>query len=127
MMTNRDIKFELGKIVLAAEINKPNVDSSQLLNFVYNWIIEEPEVDIDVPKTEYDEEPIRNVVTQIRKSEYWPKYANRLENIFIANNIKTVGDLLRLGRTGFMNTQLVGRGSLHSVDEALENLGIKGW
>ena len=127
MMTYRDIKFELGKIVLAAEVNKPNVDSSQLLNFVYNWIIEEPEVEVDVPKTEYDEEPIRNVVAQIRKSEYWPKYANRLESIFIANNIKTVGDLLRLGRTRFMNTQLVGRGSLRSVDEALENLGIKGW
>ena len=126
-MTNRDIKFELGKIVLAAEVNKPNVDSSQLLNFVYNWIIEEPEVEVDVPKTEYDDEPIRNVVAQIRKSEYWSNYANRLEGIFIANNIKTVGDLLRLGRTGFMNTQLVGRGSLRSVDEALENLGIKGW
>ena len=127
MMTNRDIKFELGKIVLAAEVNKPNVDSSQLLNFVYNWIIEEPKVEVDVPKTEYDDEPIRNVVAQIRKSEYWPKYANRLESIFIANNIKTIGDLLRLGRTRFMNTQLVGRGSLLSVDEALENLGIKGW
>lgn len=127
MMTNRDIKFELGKIVLAAEVNKPNVDSSRLLDFVYNWIIEEPEVEVDVPKTEYDDEPIRNVVAQIRKSEYWPKYANRLESIFITNNIKTVGDLLRLGRTGFMNTQLVGRGSLRSVDEALENLGIKGW
>ena len=127
MMTNRDIKFELGKIVLAAEVNKPNVDSSQLLNFVYNWIIEEPDVEVDVPKTEYDDEPIRNVVAQIRKSEYWPKYANRLESTFIANNIKTIGDLLRLGRTGFMNTQLVGRGSLRSVDEALENLGIKGW
>lgn len=126
-MTNRDIKFELGKIVLAAEVNKPNVDSSQLLNFVYNWIIEEPEVEVDVPKTEYDDEPIRNVVAQIRKSEYWSNYARRLENTFIANNIKTVGDLLRLGRTGFMNTQLVGRGSLLSVDEALENLGIKGW
>ena len=127
MMTNRDIKFELGKIVLAAEVNKPNVDSSQLLNFVYNWIIEESEVDIDVPKTEYDDEPIINVVAQIRKSEHWHNYANRLEGTFIANNIKTVGDLLRLGRTGFMNTQLVGRGSLLSVDEALENLGIKGW
>ena len=126
-MTNRDIKFELGKIVLAAEVNKPNVDSSQLLNFVYNWIIEEPEGEVDVPKTEYDDESIKNVVTQIRKSEYWSNYARRLESIFIANNIKTVGDLLRLGRTGFMNTQLVGRGSLLSVDEALENLGIKGW
>jgi hypothetical protein len=126
-MTNRDIKFELGKLTLANSSGMPRETFMEFLKNVYDWIIEEPDVEVDVPKTEYDDEPIRNVVAQIRKSEYWPKYANRLESIFITNNIKTVGDLLRLGRTGFMNTQLVGRGSLLSVDEALENLGIKGW
>jgi hypothetical protein len=39
-----------------------------------------------------------------------------------------VGDLLKIGRSGFLKYRNVGKGSISRIDDALEKLyGIKNW
>ena len=72
--------------------------------------------------------PIAAVTTHIENTWRVGGYGAKLSRIFKDNDIKTVGDLLNLGRDKFRKIRNVGCGSLTRIDEALEDLyEIKGW
>ena len=72
--------------------------------------------------------PVAVIISHIGCREYHTGYGVRLEKIFQMNDIKTVGDLLRIGRRNFRKYRSVGGGSISRIDDALEDLyNIKGW
>ncbi len=72
--------------------------------------------------------PIEVITGHIERSGYDPGYSVRLGKLFAANDIKKVGDLLRITRRQFKKYRSVGGGSLSRIDKALEELyDIKGW
>ena len=72
--------------------------------------------------------PIEVIAGHIERSGYDPGYSVRLGKLFAANDIKKVGDLLRIGRRDFKKYRSVGGGSITRIDDALEDLyDIKGW
>lgn len=75
-----------------------------------------------------DSAPVSAITNRIGTMKYDPGYRVKLEKIFWLNDIKTVGDLLRIGSRDFRRYRSVGAGSLTRIDEALEDLyDIKGW
>ena len=122
-MTNREIKFELAKIALVQCVS---IDS---IKEMYEWIIEEPEVEEEtIDKNSFDSIDIKDVLNIVRKNQRFSSgIATSLETIFNKNNINTVGDLMRIGRRDFCKYRLVGKKSVWAIDEALDELGIKGW
>ena len=72
--------------------------------------------------------PVNVIICHIGSKGWDPGYGVRLGKIFYSNNIKTVGDLLRIGRRDFRKYRSVGGGSITRIDDALEDLyDIKGW
>jgi DNA-directed RNA polymerase alpha subunit len=123
-MTNREIKFELAKVAL---VNCVSIDS---IKQMYEWIIEEPDADVDKPKTDYDNVSVREIIKYLVKNGRYgnQRYATSLVNVFNDNGINTIGDLLRINKRGFMQIKGVGKGSVTRVDDALEELFlIKYW
>ena len=117
-MTNREIKFELAKIALVQCVS---IDSVKQM---YEWIIEEPEVDVDKPKTDYDKTSVREIIKYLVKNDRYndKRYAISLVNVFNDNGINTIGDILRIGRRAFVQIKGVGKGSVTRIDDALEEL-----
>lgn len=80
---------------------------------------------------ETDAEPVETIISWIERKGYGYNsggYAYKLTKIFKDNNIKTVGDLLRLGKFEFKKLKQVGKGSYTRIDDALEEMyNIKGW
>jgi hypothetical protein len=76
-----------------------------------------------------DVAPVNILTCHIEKSRSWSAgYGVRLTKVFEANNIKTIGDLLRIGRRDFRKYRSVGGGAITRIDDALEELyDIKGW
>ena len=75
-----------------------------------------------------DSAPVAVILSHIGYNGYDPGYGVRLGKIFESNDIKTVGDLLRIGRRNFRKYRSVGGGSISRIDNALEKLyDIKGW
>ena len=75
-----------------------------------------------------DSAPVAVILSHVGYDGYDPGYEVRLGKIFESNNIKTVGDLLRIGRRDFRKYRSVGGGSISRIDNALEMLyDIKGW
>ena len=75
-----------------------------------------------------DSAPVAVILSHVGYESYDPGYEVRLGKIFKSNNIKTVGDLLRIGRRDFRKYRSVGGGSISRIDNALETLyDIKGW
>ena len=75
-----------------------------------------------------DSAPVNVIICHIGSKSWDPGYGVRLEKIFDSNNIKTVGDLLRIGRRNFRKYRSVGSGSIIRIDNALKTLyDIKGW
>ena len=75
-----------------------------------------------------DKAPVAVILSHVGHDGYDPGYEVRLGKIFDYYNIKTVGDLLRIGRRDFRKYRSVGNGSISRIDNALENLyDIKGW
>ena len=75
-----------------------------------------------------DSAPVAVILSNIGHDGYDPGYEVRLGKIFEYYNIKTVGDLLRIGRRDFRKYRSVGGGSISRIDDALERLyDIKGW
>lgn len=129
-MTNKEIKLELAKVALArcsyTDVNAFN----ETIRNLYNWIIEEPEVDVDKPKTDYDKTSVREIIKYLVNNRRYgdQRYASSLVNVFNDNGINTVGDILRIGRREFMQLKGVGKGSVTRIDDALEELyGIVNW
>lgn len=129
-MTNREIKFELAKIALARCSYTDENAFNKAISNLYNWIIEEPEVDIDKPKTDYDKTPVREIIKHLVKNGKYSdkRYTSSLVNVFDNNGINTIGDILRIGRRKFMQLKGVGKGSVTRIDDALYELyGIANW
>ena len=75
-----------------------------------------------------DSAPVVVILSHVGYDGYDPGYGVRLGKIFESNNIKTIGDLLRIGRRNFRKYRSVGGGSISRIDNALEMLyDIKGW
>lgn len=68
------------------------------------------------------------IVRYVKKQPYGRNYSMRIEKAFISNGIKTIEDLLRIGRHEFKFYRNVGPGSIIRIEDALESLfNIKSW
>ena len=129
-MTNREIKFELAKVALTTCRHMTSESLSESIKNLYEWIIEEPEVDVDKPKTDYDNVSVREIIKYlVNNGKYGDqRYVSSLVNVFNDNGINTIGDILRISKRGFMRLKGVGKGSVRRIDDALEELFlIKYW
>lgn len=121
-MTNREIKLELAKIAL---VQKLSMDS---IKQMYEWIIEENSEDnvsatCEDEKTDYDKIPIKEIVNQIALDEPdTSRYPSNISEVFLRNDINTVGDLLNVGRRMFKRYRNIGSGSITRIDGALYDL-----
>jgi hypothetical protein len=75
-----------------------------------------------------DRASVKEIIGHIQRRGWDHGYGVRLEKLFDNNDIKTVGDLLRITRSVFKKYRSVGGGSLSRIDDALHDLyGIDGW
>ena len=75
-----------------------------------------------------DSAPVAVILSNVGHDGYDPGYEVRLGKIFENYDIKTVGDLLRIGRRDFRKYRSVGGGSISRIDNALKMLyDIKDW
>ena len=128
-MTNKEIKFELAKVALTKCNFITSESLTESLKNLYDWIVEEPEVEVKtVDNNSLDSIYIKEVINIVRKNQGFSSgIATSLETIFNNNNINTVGDLIRIGRRDFYKYRLVGKKSIWAIEDALTELGIKGW
>jgi DNA-directed RNA polymerase alpha subunit len=128
-MTNKEIKFELARIALERCTFSTSETLTESLKNLYDWVVEEQEVEAEnTDKNGLDSIDIKEVLNIVCiKQGFHNGIATSLETILRKNNIKTVGDLTRIGRRDFSKYRLVGKKSIWAIDEALDELGIKGW
>ena len=128
-MENKEIKFELAKIALERCNFSTSETLTESLKNLYEWIMEEPEVEVETEqKNSFDDIDIKDVLSIIRKNRGLSSgIATSLETIFRKNNINTVGDLTRIGRRDFSKYRLVGKKSIWAIDDAMEELGVTTW
>lgn len=128
-MTNKEIKFELAKIALERCTFSTSETLIESLKNLYEWIMEEPEVEVEtIDKDSLDSIDIKEVLNIVRKNQRFSSgIATSLETIFRKNNINTVGHLVRIGRRDFSKYRLVDKKSIWAIEDALEELGVKGW
>ena len=129
IMTNKEIKFELAKVALATCQHMTSESLTESLKNLYDWIAEETEVEVKtIDKNNFDDVDIKEVLSIIRKNKGFSSgTATMVEKVFYANNINTVRDLMRIGRSDFSKYRLMGKKSIWAIDDALDELGIKGW
>lgn len=123
-MTNKEIKLELAKVALSmCRFTQEDALNCALHN-LYDWIVEEDtKVEIDNHETDYDSMDVSEILSILRKNRR-RGFDVRLSKIFQASNIKTIGDLIRMGRENFCRLPNVGLASLGNLNDALEELGI---
>ena len=128
-MTNKEIKFELAKLALTKCNFLTSESLTESLNNLYEWVIEEPEVEVEtIDKNSFDSVDIKEVLNIVRKNQGFSSgIATMLETVFHNNNINTVGDLMRIGRRDFSKYRLVGQKSILAIDDALAELGVTTW
>lgn len=128
-MTNKEIKLELAKVALEKCYFTTSEALTEGLKNLYNWIVEETEVEEEtIDNNSFDSVDIKEVINIVRKNQRFSSgIATSLERIFNNNNINTVDDLTRIGRRYFSKFRLVGKKSIWAIDDALAELGIKGW
>ena len=128
-MENKEIKFELAKIALERCNFSTSETLTESLKNLYEWIMEEPEVDVKTEQNNsFDSVDIKEVLNIVRKNRGLSSgIATMLEGIFNGNNINTVGDLIRIGRRDFSKYRLVGKKSIWAIEDALEELGVTTW
>jgi len=128
-MTDNEIKLELAKVALTRCNFMTSETLTESLKNLYDWIMEEPEVEEEtIEKNGLDSIDIKDVLNIVRKNQRSSSgIATKLETIFNRNNINTVGDLTRIGRRDFSKYRLVGKKSVWALDDALAELGVKGW
>lgn len=141
-MTNKEIKFELGKIALTRCGCEHLTES---LRNIYEWIIEDPEEEV-IPKqpvNDYEQKPIREVYLEIQRIEEAEKeekiqkgrsrvqkkgHARRFIHVAQYNDIETVGQLVEYDKADFMRLPNIGRQCADYISMALKNLyGIDRW
>lgn len=128
-MTNKEIKFELAKVALTRCNFMTSETLTECLKNLYEWVVEEPEVEVETEqKNISDGTDIREVLNIVRKNRYYnSSIATMIDSVFLENNIKTVGDLMRIGRRDFSKYRLIGKKSILLIDEALNELGVTTW
>ena len=128
-MTNKEIKLELSKVALTKCNFMTSESLTEALKNLYYWIAEEPYVEVETTdKNSLDSIDIKEVLNIVRRNQGFSSgIATSLETIFGNNNINTVGDLIRIGRRDFSKCRLVGKKSIWAIQDALDELGIKGW
>lgn len=128
-MTNKEIKFELAKVALTKCNFMTSESLAESLKNLYNWIVEEPEVEVETTdNNSFDSIDIKEVLYIVRKNQRFSSgIATSLETIFNKNNINTVDDLMRIGRRDFSKYRLVGKKSIWAIDDALDELGVTKW
>lgn len=128
-MTNKEIKLELARIALERCTFSTSETLTESLKNLYEWVVEEPEVEEETEqKNSYDKIDIKEVLNIVRKNQCFSSgIATSLETVFHHNNINTVGDLIRVGKRNFSRYRLVGKKSMLEIDDALNELGVKGW
>lgn len=128
-MENKEIKFKLAKIALERCTFSTSETLTESLKNLYDWITEEPEDKVETnQENQFNRIDIKEVLKIIRKNQRLSSgIATSLETIFNNNNINTVDDLMRIGRRDFSKFRLVGKKSIWAIDDALCELGIKGW
>ena len=129
IMTNKEIKLELAKVALATCRHMTSEALTESLKSLYEWVVEEPDVEVKtIDKNSLDSIDIKELLNIVRKNQcYSSGIGTTLERIFNINNINTVGYLISIGRRSFSNFRLVGKKSILALDDALAELGIKGW
>ena len=128
-MTNKEIKFELAKVALTTCRHMTSEALTESVKNLYEWIVEEPEVEEEaIDKNSFDSIDIKEVLNIVRKNQgYGSGIATSLETVFSNNNINTVGDLMHIGRREFSKYRLVGKTSILAIDNALDEIEVKGW
>ena len=128
-MENKEIKFELAKIALERCTFSTSETLTESLKNLYEWIMEEPEVEVKTEqKNSFDDIDIKEVLNIVRiKQGFRNGIATSLETIFRKNNINTVGHLVRIGRRDFSKYRLVGKKSIWAIEDAFEELGVTTW
>ena len=128
-MTNKEIKLELAKVALEKCYFTTSEALTEGLKNLYNWIVEETEVEEEtIDNNSFDSVDIKEVINIVRKNQRFSSgIATSLERIFNINNINTVGYLISIGRRSFSHFRLVGKKSILALDDALAELGVKGW
>ena len=128
-MTNKEIKLELARIALSTCRHMTSETLTECLKNLYEWVVEEPEVEEKgTDKSSFDSIDIKEVLIIVRKNQRFSSgIATSLETIFNNNNINTVGDLMRISRRYFSKFRLVGKKTVWAIDDALNELGVKGW
>ena len=66
--------------------------------------------------------PVNDVVVHIERQGRCSGYGVKLDRVFRANNIQTVGDLLHIGSRALRSYRNVGAGSLSRISDALYEL-----
>ena len=128
-MENKEMKFELAKIALERCNFSTSETLTESLKNLYEWIMEEPEVDVKTEqKNSFDDINIKEVINLVCiKQGFRNGIATSLETIFRKIIINTVGDLIRIGRRDFSKYRLVGKKSIWAIEDALEELGVTTW
>ena len=128
-MTNIEIKIELARLALAKCNFMTSETLTECIKNLYEWVIEEPEVEVETEqKNISDGTDIREVLNIVRKSQgHNSGIATMIDSVFLENNIKTVGDLMSIGRRDFSKYRLIGKKSIWAIDEALNELGVTTW
>ena len=112
-MTEQEIRLELAKAFISSGRN-----TEFSLDDWYGWIME----------TNFGEDlmkkarkmPIGDIASYLMQKGN-KNIVGKLETSFRVNNIKTVGELLDLGRMSFVCKRNVGRKMIYGIDEYLEN------
>jgi len=128
-MTNKEIKLELAKVALEKCCFTTSETLTEGLKNLYEWIVEEPEAVVEEhAQNEYDNITVSEILNCVRKNVYTGSpVPEKLTSTFTANDIKTAGDLLKIGRQYFKRYRNIGKKSLLALDDALAELGVKGW
>ena len=88
----------------------------------------EPMTECEQHDRNIEDDSMLNIVGYIKYKCDSGGYGARLERVFDDNGIKTVGDLLRVGRSQFKKYPKIGFGSIVRIDDALKDLyNIKSW
>jgi DNA-directed RNA polymerase alpha subunit len=128
-MTNMEIKFELARLALEKCCFTTSETLTEGLKNLYEWVVEEPEVEVkENTQNEYNNITVSEILNCVRKNVHeCSPVTEMLATVFAASNIKTVGDLLGIGRQCFKKYRNIGKKSLLALDDALAELGVKGW
>lgn len=131
-MENKEIKFELAKIALERCTFSTSETLIESLKNLYEWIMEEPDVEVEEHAQNgfniYDNISVSEILKLVRKNTgASSSITEYLATSFRKNNIRTAGDLLKIGKQDFKKFRNIGEKSIWALDDAFAELGIKGW